>query len=104
MRANVTDEFRRSRLHPAKDRRGINTEPGNRNHDQNRNRDFAPVQIRDMHVLGLVERVEQNPLNCPEEICRGEDYPCCSDQSEERIRLERAKENEKLADKTVGSR
>ena len=54
-----------------------------------------------MLVFWFTQWVEQDALNCPEQVCRGEDNGCRRDDGEYRHRLERSNQHEKLADEPV---
>src|SRR5262249_47236909 len=98
------DELRRRGLHAAEYRRRIDAEPHDAGDERNHHSQLTPVEIWNVLVLRLVERIEQNPLNGPQQIRCGDDHRRRGDERQDRLGPERTDEHEELAHESIRSR
>ena len=94
----------RRRLHAAQHRRRIDPEPDD-DDDEAEPCSASSRQLRSgmCSFSLLVERIEQDALNRPEQIRRGEDDSVVGDYRNDGIRREGAEQHEELADEAVGA-
>src|SRR4051812_32605309 len=98
---HLLDEPLSRRLHAIEDWLRIDAEPDDRGHERRQKEQLAAVQVWQMLVHRLVERVEENALDGPQEIRRGEDDRRRRDECHDGIGSERTYQHQKFTDEAV---
>src|SRR5262245_4157757 len=91
-------------LHPLQHRRGIESEPDDADQERYHNGKLPAGEVGELLVLRIVEAVEDEPLEGPQEIRRREDDPRRRYHRGVREGTKAAQQDEKLPDEAVESR
>src|SRR5437667_469107 len=104
LRLHLSDERHDRRLGLAGERRRVDADPDDQDHDGHEQGPLAGREVTKTAVRLMGDRPEDDPLVQPEQVDRREDDPGGCERGEPRVRLERPDQDEELADETVQPR
>src|SRR4051812_23960252 len=99
---DLLDESGDRRLHALEEGRRVDAHPDDQGAERKQHPRLAPVEVGEVPVLVLRERVEDDALDRPQHVAGAQDDADRRDDGEDRVALEGAEEDEELTHEAEG--